>query len=116
MTVNYALTPNKKGHSLPGGLLREHACWNDLSDNPILSILRLNLRQVRTDIKQVLSPKLLFHEFREMRGKWKAQAHAVSLLFVPSGLCGMGGLDDLKRFLVSHFCHDDFLLKLCRHE
>jgi hypothetical protein len=75
--------------------------------------LRLNLRQVRAYIKQVLSPKLLFHEFREMRGKWKAQAYPMSLLSVPSGICGMGGLDDLKRFLVSHFCHDDVLLKLC---
>ncbi len=28
----------------------------------------------------------------------------------------MGGLDNLKRFLVSHFFHDDILLKLCCRE
>jgi len=57
-----------------------------LSNNPIFAILLLNLRQVRPNIEQVLSSKLLFHEFREMRGKWKAQAYAVSLRFIPSGL------------------------------
>jgi len=74
----------------------------------LYSIQRLNLGEICTNIDQVLSSKLLFHEFREMYRKGQTQTHTMGFFPVTTLFCSMSFLKNFESFFSRQCRHRNF--------